>query len=147
VVDVPGFAKDLVLTGAARLNTGEYYITISSKDQNQAQRFGIKSGETYNGISVASVAWSDAIGKTKVTLKNGNEFGVVSFDEAVINTPSPAAAPFVNNPGQPALPPGVTLPNPSNPRPSGNVVNPNNPSAPPSPPPRRRIIRTAPPTP
>ncbi|MEI6561756.1 MAG: hypothetical protein WCO68_06705 [Verrucomicrobiota bacterium] len=145
-VDVAGFAKDLVLTGAARLSSGEYYITISSKDQNQAQRFGLKSGETYNGISVVSVAWSDAIGKTKVTLKNGNEFGVIGFDEAVINTaaaPPPAGpVPFVNNTGQPNLPAGVVPPNP--PRTGGSVVNPGNPNTPPAPLPRRRLIRTVP---
>ena len=146
--DVVGFAKDLVLTGAVRLSSGEYYITIASKDQNQAQRFGIKSGETYNGISVVSVVWSDAVGKTKVTLKHGSEFGVVSFDEAVLSNPAPQPMPFVNN-GQPGLPPGTTIPNPNPPRAAGNIVLPTNPSVPASatPPPRRRIIRNAPPAP
>ena len=136
-VDVAGFAKDLVLTGAVRLSTGEY-ITIASRDQTQ--RFSLWSGETYNGISVVSVAWSDAIAKTKVTLKRGNEFGVISFDEALIRSGMAATAPPDGTPPT-MLPPGVTLPN-ANPPPPGMVPNPGTPTT--TIPVRRRIIRSAP---
>ena len=148
--DVAGFAKDLVLTGAVRLGDG-YYVTLSSRvDPNQ--HMGIKSGETYNGITVAGVVWSDAIGKTKVTLKCGGDFGVVTYDEALLTPPAapqppaPGPVPVANN-GQPVLPPGVTLPNPNAPHSPGTVVNPNNPVVPPNnlpPNPRHRFIRNAP---
>ncbi|MDD5350825.1 MAG: hypothetical protein PHQ12_11495 [Chthoniobacteraceae bacterium] len=74
-----GFTKDLVLTGAVRLGRGEY-ITVSSRDQSQ--RFTLRTGETYNGISIASIAWSDAVGRTIATLKRGSEYGVIRFDES-----------------------------------------------------------------
>ena len=125
----------LVLTGVVRLNDGEY-VTIASRDQSQ--RFGLMSGETYNGITVASVAWSDAIGKTKVTLKRGSEYGVVSFDEAVVNN-NGAAGPTLGGaqPNATILPAGITLPNPDT---TGNP-----PPSPGKPLLRRRVIQTVPP--
>jgi len=136
VVDMPGFAKDLVLTGAVRLNSGEY---ISFATRDQSQRFGLKTGETTSaGIAVVSVAWSDAVGKTKVTLKRGNEFGVISFDEAVARATAPGEGTPASNNIQPAMPPGVTTPNMV---PNANA-NPGNP--PPAVPMRRRPIRAIP---
>ncbi len=123
-VAAAGFAKDLVLTGAARLGDGDF-VTITTRDQTQ--RFSIKSGETYNGISVVSVAWSDAVGKTKVTLQCGSEFGVIGFDEALLHSAAPAGAPETApfpGTGQPMLPPGVMMPNPNPPRTPGTVADP-----------------------
>jgi len=141
VVDMPGFAKDLVLTGAVRLNSGEY---ISFATRDQSQRFGLKTGETTSaGIAVVSVAWSDAVGKTKVTLKRGNEFGVISFDEAVARattTPGEGGMQVPTPNAQPVMPPGVTPPIMT---PNTNA-NPGNPL--PAVPVRRRLIRTAPPS-
>ena len=91
--DLPGFAKDLVLTGAVRLNKGEY-ITIISRDQTQ--RFCLTSGEPYNGISLVNVTWSDVVGKTKATLKRGSEYGVIGFDEANARS-GPVATPAAGN--------------------------------------------------
>ena len=99
LADTAGFAKDLVLTGIVRLSQGEY-ISLASRDFSQ--RFGFATGESYNGISVVSVAWAEGIGKTKVTLKRGTEYGVVGFDEAVMR--SPAAD------GQPPQPGGASQP-------------------------------------
>jgi len=133
VVDVAGFAKDLVLTGAVRLSNGEY-ITFASRG-DPTQRFALKTGEeTSTGIAVVSVTWSDAIGKTKVTLKRGNEFGVISFDEAVARATAPGEGTPASNNIQPAMPPGVTTPNAN--------ANPGNP--PPAVPMRRRPIRAIP---
>jgi len=141
VADVPGFAKDLVLTGAVRLASGEY-VTLASRD-GQSQRFGLRTGETYNDIAMVSVAWSDAVGKTTVTLKRGNEFGVVGFDEAAVR--SGPTGPPSGAPQQGAAPPAASR-NPVGSPP--NMVSPGgNPSAAPGSPIRRRIIRTAPPPP
>lgn len=105
VTDAAGFAKDLILTGIARLSNGEF-VSISSRDQTQ--RFALSTGESYNDITVASVAWSDAVGKTKVTLKKGSEYGVIGFDEALLAAAAAQGAPPVN--GQ-SMPPGVQVPN------------------------------------
>jgi hypothetical protein len=93
--DDAGFAKDLVLTGVARINGGEY-VTLVSRDQSQ--RFGLMKGETYSGITIASVAWSDTVGKTRVTLKRGHEYGVIGFDEAAVCGAPPAANSAPKNP-------------------------------------------------
>ena len=166
--DAAGFAKDLVLTGVVRLAAGEY-VTISSRDQSQ--RFGLSRQDTYNGISIANVAWADGIGKTKVTLKRGSEYGVIGFDEALLRTGA-AGMPLGGTPasGDPAagglsnntpisLPAGMVPPN------ANTGSNPDVPAQPPgittaeagsgnvTPPPstdqrplplRRRIIRTTP---
>lgn len=116
VTDNEGFAKDLVLAGVARLSAGEF-VSITTRDQTQ--RFALSTGESYNGITVASVAWSDAVGKTKVTLKKGSEYGVIGFDEALLAAASKAAPlmpPTVNGqPVPPKLP--VRNVNPGNMRP------------------------------
>ena len=113
VTESAGFSKDLILTGIARLSEGEF-VSIATRDQSQ--RFALSTGESYNGITVASVAWSDAIGKTKVTLKKGSEYGVIGFDEALLAAGAKAAQPSVN--GQP-IPPGFQPANinPGNSRP------------------------------
>lgn len=122
VAENVGFTKDLVLTGAVRLNGGEY-ITVESKDHNE--RFSLKTGEAYNEISLASIAWSDAAGKTKATLKKGTEFGTIGFDETAVRTGPVAASPGNGGPDGPngspsANPSGNTQP----PQPPGMVAQP-----------------------
>ena len=115
VTDTAGFSKDLILIGISRLRGGQF-VSIASRDQSQ--HFSLSNGDSYNGITVASVDWSDAVGKTKVTLKQGSEYGVVCFDEALLaasasggrtagatQTPTPPG-----NAGKPPLP-GVQKPN------------------------------------
>ena len=160
VVDTAGFARDLFLTGIARMGGGEY-LSIATRDQTQ--HFGLMTGESYNEITVVSVAWSDEVGKTKATLKRGNEYGVIGFDEAAMRngaagaagtggaTPGGAASGGAMIPGGggvPALPAGVTLPNPAAGQLTpGAVPAQNNPANQPGadlPPLRRRPIRTTP---
>jgi len=89
--DQPGFAKDLVLTGVVRLTDGEH-ITIASRDQTQ--QFSLRTGETYNGITLVSVNWSNAAGKSRATLKKGIEYATIAFDEAVTTSSTTPAAKF-----------------------------------------------------
>ncbi|XHR27283.1 MAG: hypothetical protein ACFUZC_15200 [Chthoniobacteraceae bacterium] len=111
-----GFTKDLVLTGAVRLNGGRY-ITVESKDHNQ--RFSLKNGESYNEISLVSVAWSDAAGKTKATLKKGSEFGIIGFDDAAARAGANAPQAGNESPGVPqGQPQGNALTNAHPPQPS-----------------------------
>jgi len=142
-----GFAKDLVLTGAVRLSSGEY-ITIASKDKSQ--QFSLRTGETRNDIALVSVAWSDSVGKTRATLKRGTEYGIVSFDEAAARAgaavaappgPPPQGAPPFSPNGQPLLPPGVTIPEVIQPA-QGSGANSANPAVR-----RGRVIRGIPGTP
>ncbi|XHR29302.1 MAG: hypothetical protein ACFUZC_01815 [Chthoniobacteraceae bacterium] len=128
VTQNPDFAKNLFLTGAARLNNGEY-ITVGSRDQNQT--FALQTGSSCNGISLVSVAWSEAVGKTRATLKCGSEFATITFDEATLRAPakpSPeASSPQQGNP-KATLPPGVVPPKPNTPgapaRRNGRLVRP-----------------------
>lgn len=136
-VETAAFSKDLVLTGVARLASGEF-VSIVSRDQTQ--RFGLMTGDSYNGITVASVAWSDAVGKTKVTLKQGSEFGVIGFDEANLASGGGDQPPGGGPPnGQPPIPPGVTMPAANTGRPPGAIVTPR------AVPARRRSIPAPPP--
>ena len=166
----PSFAKELVVTGVMRLASGDYYVSIASRDQSQ--RFALTKGDDYNGISIANIAWSDDMGKTKVTIKRGMEVAVISFDEVSIRggtsaapgvppvgiVPMPMGAPNPNV--QPPLPAGLLLPNPNPPNPALTTIVPATPGttaseaitpdasqpAPPTQvlPGRRRVIRSAP---
>lgn len=103
-----GFARDWVLTGVVRLDGGEF-ITVVSRDLSQ--RFALMRGDSFNGITIAGVAWSDTAGKTRVTLKRGTEYGVVGFDEAALlerpaGAAPPAAAPSAP-PAESTAPPRV----------------------------------------
>jgi hypothetical protein len=105
-----GFAKDIVLTGAVHLSNGDY-ITIASRDQSQS--FSLRTGTVYNGFSLVNVAWSDAIGKTRATIKCGTEFAIISFDEAMLRQSPSAADPVKaesSGTPKPILPPGVKPP-------------------------------------
>lgn len=112
VADSAGFAKDLVLTGIVRMAGGEY-VSIASRDQSK--RFGLMTGETYDGITVVSVAWSDQPGKTKATLKQGNEYGIIGFDEAAAKNgtavpPIGGVVPVMGlGPGSNAITPGIIM--------------------------------------
>jgi hypothetical protein len=121
--DNAGFTKDLVLTGAVRLSSSEY-ISIASRDQ--AQRFALQTGETYNGISLVSVAWSGDVGKTRATLKRGTEYGTVSFDEAAMH----AGVGAPPQPGAPQPPGNGQQPIPPNTNPSQGLAPGQNPGSP-----------------
>lgn len=140
-----GFTKDLVLTGAVRFNEGAY-ITLATRDQNQ--RFTLRTGETSNGISLVSVAWSETSGKTTATLQKGAEYGTIRFDEAALR-PSPPSGAAAGAPPQGGAPgPGNGQPpfSPEKAAPSGQNQPALAPGATPGNPIIRRIrpIRSAP---
>ena len=90
----PSFAQDLYVTGVAKLSGGDF-VTLSSRDHSR--HFALATGENFDGMTLASIEWAQEIGKSKVTLKKGSEFGVVAFDEAATQTAPP--------PGEGAQPP------------------------------------------
>jgi len=83
------FAQAFYIAGMAQLPAGDL-VTIFSKDAQQS--FSLQVGESFSGITLTSVAWSAEVGKSKATLKKGNEFGEIGFDEAALH----ASAPPVN---------------------------------------------------
>jgi len=79
----------------------EDMVGISSKDKTVSfTLFGNEKGR--DDISIAGVEWNDNVGKGKVTLKKGSEFGTIEFDQMALKTPAPAAAPPVRPGGVPA---------------------------------------------
>src|SRR4029453_5659893 len=59
------------------------------------------SEKGYDDIWVADVEWNDQIGKSRVTLKKGNETGIIGFDEMAIKGPAPTTRNPVRPGGSP----------------------------------------------
>ncbi len=87
VVEAPSFAKDFYITGMAQFGS-KPFVTVSSRDNQK--RFSLVEGQSFEGMTLTSVEWAPEVGKSKITLKKGSEFGVIGFDEAAMQ---PAAAP------------------------------------------------------
>ncbi len=102
-VAAPGFASNLYLTGLAKIGERDF-VTIAYRDQQS--RFSLFTGEqSTEGVTLVSVDWQDAVGKSKVTVKKGTEFSTLAFDEATLQKPAqvtPQAQPLpVPQLGQP----------------------------------------------
>ncbi len=115
------FAANWYVAGIARLGDTDF-VTIKSRDAST--QFSLFGREPQNGVSVASVEWSETIGKSKVILQKGTETAKLEFNEADLRGPAPApnqaggAVPA--KPGAPGVPGVVVTPPGSNnaPRPS-----------------------------
>ena len=61
----------------------EYHATLNNKETSEHIRVRTNSkGEAADGLELASVDWANNPTETKVTLRKGTEFGVVTFDAA-----------------------------------------------------------------
>lgn len=99
--EAASFARDYYVVGMAQMGE-KPFVTISSRDRQR--RFSLFVGETSaSGITLSSVEWLPEVGKSRVTLKQGAEFGVVSFDEAAMKPAPPPAVPSPT-PAMAALP-------------------------------------------
>lgn len=135
----PGFAANWYVTSVARIGDRNF-ATIKSRDL--ATQFSLYGDEPVDNVVLASVDWSDTVGKTTVILRKGTETARLEFNEAQLHAPAPAIA------GANPAPAGVKppMPNPAlnNPRPAVmNVAAANNnpiPGQPGSGPPRRRVL-------
>lgn len=113
------FAANWYVSGIARLGDADF-VTIKSRDAAlQFSLFG-QEANTEHGVSVASVNWSDTLGKSTVILKKGTETAKLEFNEAEMRGPAlaPAPAAAAKGPAKPGAPvnlgaplkPGATLP-------------------------------------
>ena len=104
---VPSFAQDLYVTGVATIN-GADFVTITSRDLSR--HIALVPGDVLDGMSLASVEWSQEVGKSKVHLKKGSELAVLEFDPAAMqggiapNGEAPPPQPqVIGQPPQPGI--------------------------------------------
>lgn len=164
------FAQDYFVVGLTKLGDKDFVTLSQVSDRNT--HFSLSTGESHDGIELASVKWVDGVAKSKVTLKKGSEFGEIGFDEAALQAESAPVViqqpnqgnnpsnniirnPFPNGPRMPLhssiLPrqgivprPGMVVPPPIN-RPFRPINPAGRPGfAPPTVPGRTRIIRSQP---
>jgi len=101
------FAANWYVHGIARIGDTDF-VTIKSRDASQI--FSLIGREPQNGVSVASIEWSETIGKSKVILQKGTETAKLEFNEADLRGPAPStpnvAAAKPGQPGVVVTPPG-----------------------------------------
>jgi len=110
------FAANWYVSGVARLGD-DYFVTIKGRDLST--EFTLFASEAVDGVTLASVNWSDQVGKSTVILKKGTETARLEFNEAQLRAPAAAATAGGNHP--PAVRPPVVAAtmHPQNPRAAG----------------------------
>ncbi|HSI13591.1 MAG TPA: hypothetical protein VK961_16215 [Chthoniobacter sp.] len=83
------FAANWFITGVARIGDNNF-VTIKSRDL--ATQFSLYGDEPFNGVTLASVNWSDTIGKSTVILRKGTETARLEFNEAQLRATASTAA-------------------------------------------------------
>jgi hypothetical protein len=97
------FAANWYVSGVGRIDD-DYYVSIKSRDLST--QFTLYAGQTVDGVTVASVNWSDQIGKSTVVLRKGTETAKLEFNEAQLHGPATTAA-AIPVPGAQPKPVGV----------------------------------------
>jgi hypothetical protein len=100
----PGFAKDLYVGNAARSSEGDMVTIRSSSDQNFKKY--LTTREPVDGYSIASVEWSEDVGKTKVTIGKDGQFATLTFNQSLLSQAASAGRPIANQmaPSVPIIP-------------------------------------------
>lgn len=134
------FAANWYVTSVARIDD-KNFATIKSRDLTT--QFSLYGDEPVDGVMLASVNWSDTIGKSTVILRKGTETARLEFNEAQLRSPAPAAAAANPAPtgGKPTATNAATT---TSPHPLGVNMTPAN-NTPPTPngapgAPRRRVL-------
>lgn len=73
------FAKDFYVANAARSPEGDM-VTIASSSDKDFKKY-LTTGTTVDGYSIASIEWSDKVGKTKVTISKDGQLATLNFNE------------------------------------------------------------------
>jgi hypothetical protein len=125
------FAANWYVSGVARIGD-DNFVTIKSRDNTT--QFTLFANEPVGGVTLASVSWSDQVGKSTVVLCKGTETARLEFNEAQLRAPAATAGASPAPGGKAAMTvAGV------NPRPAGvsmAAAGPNNGNVPP----RRRSL-------
>jgi hypothetical protein len=100
----PDFAKDLYVANAARSPEGDMVTLISSSDRNFKKY--LTTREPVDGYSIASIEWSDDVGKTKVTISKDGQFATLTFNQSLLSQAAYAGRSIANQmpPSGPIIP-------------------------------------------
>ncbi len=98
----PGFARDLYIANAARSPEGDIATIMSSSDRNFKKY--LTTREPVDGYSIASIEWSEDVGKTKVTISKDGQFATLTFNQSLLSQAAPAGRPIANQ-----MPPSVPI--------------------------------------
>lgn len=82
------FATNWYIVGLGQLG-GENFVTIKSRDLKV--QFSIFGQESWQGVTLVSVNWSEATGKSTAILSRGAEVAKLEFNEAEMRTSTAAA--------------------------------------------------------
>ena len=90
----PDFAKDLYIANAARSPEGDMTTLMSSSDRNFKKY--LTTREPVDGYSIASIEWSEDVGKTKVTISKDGQFATLIFNQSLLSQATSAGRPIAN---------------------------------------------------
>lgn len=117
----PSFAANLYVAGIGKHGDVDV-VSIASRDAAQSTFTLFGAGDSYQGISLVSVQWSDDVGGSKVTIKKGSDTGSIGFNEQVLKNPIAVTPPRPdqdsrrdrgNRNRRISTPGGVSLPSPN----------------------------------
>jgi hypothetical protein len=89
----PDFAKDLYIANTARSPEGDMATLMSSSDRNFKKY--LTTREPVDGYSIASIEWSEDVGKTKVTISKDGQFATLIFNQSLLSQATSAGRPIV----------------------------------------------------
>jgi hypothetical protein len=98
----PDFARELYIANAARSPEGDMATIMSSSDRNFKKY--LTTREPVDGYSIASIEWSEDVGKTKVTISKDGKFATLTFNQSLLSQAASAGRPVVDQ-----MPPRVPV--------------------------------------
>ena len=103
------FAANWYVSGIGRIGDADF-VSIKSRDLKTAFNLYGREEDHETHVALASVSWSDSIGKSTVILRKGTETARLEFNEAEIRAAATAPAPGLPAKAGPAVPPGPAAP-------------------------------------
>ena len=100
--ETPNFARDLYIANAARSPEGDMVTLMSGADRNFKKY--LTTREPVDGYSIASIEWSEDVGKTKVTISKDEKFATLTFNQSLLSQAASAGRPVANQ-----MPPSVPI--------------------------------------
>jgi hypothetical protein len=101
----PDFAKDLYIANAARSPEADMATLMSSADRNFKKY--LTTRETVDGYGIASIEWSEDVGKTKITISKDGQFATLTFNQSLLLQTASAGRPVVE-----PMSPRLSIPSP-----------------------------------